>query len=248
MDYGESLDQMIAYADETNTPKVFPGNNNSHAVHRNDFPHPVVARFVRVNPRQWSGMIALRIELFGCDYATDIASFDGQSYIRIDLTFQPIISVVDRLHFRFKTIESEGLLIYSHGYQGDIFAVQLVRSSLILTIGLGGGKNTIVKLGSAVDDGVWHSVSIAREEYQLEAWLDGVPQVTEMEHGYFRINLERELFIGGMLNLQQPFVKATSTTQARQNFKVALRDCGSTNHIIWQLRHFTPPGSSVSGT
>jgi Laminin G domain len=135
-----------------------------------------------------------------------VASFDGDSYLRIDLTFQPIISVEDRLHFRFKTIHSDGLLVYSHGFQGDVFVVQFVKSQLLVTIGLGGGRTEIIKCGSAVDDGIWHSLSIARSERRLETWLDGVAQVTELENGYYKMNLEGEFFIGGMNYLRKPFV------------------------------------------
>ncbi|OWA52160.1 Neurexin-4 [Hypsibius exemplaris] len=124
-------------------------------------------------------MIALRIELFGCDYATDIASFDGQSYIRIDLTFQPIISVVDRLHFRFKTIESEGCSftpwISRRHFCGATRAIVPDFDDR-----LGGGKNTIVKLGSAVDDGVgtrhgktlrvaWNELRFKQHQHHLAA-------------------------------------------------------------------------------
>ena len=139
--------------------------------------------------------------------ATDVASFDGDSYLRIDLTNQPVIATEDRLHFRFKTIQSDGLIIYSHGFQGDIFVVQLLNSILLVTVGLGGGRATTVRAGSAADDGVWHAVSVARMEYRLEVWYDGVAQVLDLEHGYYKLNLEQELFVGGMLHLRKPFIK-----------------------------------------
>lgn len=48
--------------------QIFEGNNDSISFQRNDFSHPIVARFVRIIPRRWNGMIGLRVELFGCDY------------------------------------------------------------------------------------------------------------------------------------------------------------------------------------
>ena len=138
--------------------------------------------------------------------ATDVASFDGRSYVKIDLTLMPIIAVEDRTHFRFKTVKSEGLMLYSHGFQGDIFVIQMVKSRLLLSIGLGENKMKVIKCGSALDDGLWHSMSIVREERRVEVRLDGVSQMVVLENGYYKMNLDDAYFVGGIDHLQRPFV------------------------------------------
>ncbi|KAL8165695.1 UNVERIFIED_CONTAM: hypothetical protein K2H54_052931 [Gekko kuhli] len=52
--------------------EAFPGNTNSDGVMRHDLQHPVVARYVRILPLDWSGegQIGLRIEVYGCPYCS----------------------------------------------------------------------------------------------------------------------------------------------------------------------------------
>lgn len=118
----------------------------------------------------------------------------------------PIIAVAERTHFRFKTVKSDGLMLYSHGFQGDIFVVQIAKSRLLLTIGLGENKMRVVRCGSALDDGMWHSLSIVREERRLEVRLDGVSQLVTLEYGYHKMNLDSAYYVGGIDNPQKPFV------------------------------------------
>ncbi|KAG5323743.1 RAB10 protein, partial [Acromyrmex heyeri] len=54
---------------------------------------------VRINPTRWRDRISLRVELYGCDYVSDIASFNGSSLIRLDLLREPIET--DRHSFGF---------------------------------------------------------------------------------------------------------------------------------------------------
>ncbi|KAG5327846.1 NRX4 protein, partial [Pseudoatta argentina] len=44
----------------------------------------------RINPTRWRNRISLRVKLYGCDYVSDIASFNGFSLIRLDLLREPI--------------------------------------------------------------------------------------------------------------------------------------------------------------
>ena len=44
------------------------GNENADRVKYNNFTFAVVARYLQVNPIRWTGYIALRMEVFGCDY------------------------------------------------------------------------------------------------------------------------------------------------------------------------------------
>ncbi|KFO27142.1 Contactin-associated protein-like 2 [Fukomys damarensis] len=63
-------DSSTAQVPHRPTNKAFPGNINSDSVVRHDLQHPVVARYVRVVPLDWSteGRIGLRVEVYGCSY------------------------------------------------------------------------------------------------------------------------------------------------------------------------------------
>ncbi|XP_031562046.1 lactadherin-like [Actinia tenebrosa] len=49
------------------TEKIFDGNVDSFTVHHNNLKSPIVARYVRINPRSWEKGICMRVELYGCD-------------------------------------------------------------------------------------------------------------------------------------------------------------------------------------
>lgn len=49
------------------TEEIFDGNVDSFTVHHNNLKSPIIARYVRVNPRTWEKGICLRVELYGCD-------------------------------------------------------------------------------------------------------------------------------------------------------------------------------------
>ncbi|XP_055330929.1 neurexin-4-like [Paramacrobiotus metropolitanus] len=237
LDYGQTADNLVPFTDQFNAPKVFHGNKDSVTVQRNDLEYPLVARFIRINPRQWSHSISIRMELYGCDHDSDMAHFDGSGYIRIDLAFNPIAAVEDSLHFRFKTVQPDGLLVFSEGSQGDILLLQLVRSRLYLTMGLGGGYRDTLPGGSALDDGLWHTVRVIRDEKHLKFIVDNILQTQILSGGYYKLNLENQIFIGGMDNLRKYGV------QARTNFYGCMENLRFNNtNIFWQLQHIRPPG------
>jgi len=55
--------------------KNFIGNTNGHDTKINQLPIPIVAQFVRINPKEWNNLIALGIELYGCKYGLAAISF-----------------------------------------------------------------------------------------------------------------------------------------------------------------------------
>ncbi len=46
----------------------FDGNTDDNTIKYNGLKEPFVAQYVRFNPRQWNNFIALRVELYGCNY------------------------------------------------------------------------------------------------------------------------------------------------------------------------------------
>ena len=49
--------------------QVFPGNTHDDKPQFNTFDYPIVARYVRFYPRRWNINIAMRVELYGCEYS-----------------------------------------------------------------------------------------------------------------------------------------------------------------------------------
>lgn len=56
--------------------------------------------------------------------------FGGKEVITLDLTNRRIAAESNRITFRFKTINSFGMILYSKGTQGDYISIELVQGSL----------------------------------------------------------------------------------------------------------------------
>lgn len=48
------------------TDKVFPGNTDRDTVVSHDLIPPIRARYIRFRPIEWSGLIGMRVEIYGC--------------------------------------------------------------------------------------------------------------------------------------------------------------------------------------
>ena len=48
--------------------KNFAGNLDDNSVKKNTLHEPIIAQYVRINPKQWNNFIALRVEFYGCQY------------------------------------------------------------------------------------------------------------------------------------------------------------------------------------
>ncbi|KAL9955596.1 hypothetical protein ACROYT_G036938 [Oculina patagonica] len=46
--------------------RVFPGNRDRNTPVGNILNPPIIARYIKIHPKTWSGFIALRVELYGC--------------------------------------------------------------------------------------------------------------------------------------------------------------------------------------
>ncbi|KAA3675173.1 uncharacterized protein DEA37_0012683 [Paragonimus westermani] len=115
--------------DNLGQPMLFDGNTDDNGVKINNFTYAIVARYIRLNPQRWYNLIALRMELFGCEYRPFVANFDGTSWIdlRLDLPGRSTQTDRDEVRFRFRTREVNGLLLYGDSSQLDYFCIELYR-------------------------------------------------------------------------------------------------------------------------
>ncbi|XP_069723777.1 coagulation factor V [Phaenicophaeus curvirostris] len=72
--YSDQGLEWKSYTDgSSSVAKVFLGNENSHGHVKHFFNPPIMSRFIRIVPRTWYHGIALRVELYGCDFGGGLA-------------------------------------------------------------------------------------------------------------------------------------------------------------------------------
>ncbi|XP_009996574.1 PREDICTED: coagulation factor V [Chaetura pelagica] len=72
--YSDEGSEWRSYTDgSSSVAKVFLGNENSHGHVKHFLNPPILSRFIRIVPRTWYHGIALRVELYGCDFGGGLA-------------------------------------------------------------------------------------------------------------------------------------------------------------------------------
>uniref|UniRef100_A0A8D3BRY1 Contactin associated protein 2 n=1 Tax=Scophthalmus maximus TaxID=52904 RepID=A0A8D3BRY1_SCOMX len=197
---------------------AFSGNSNSETAVRHELQQGIVARFLRLVPLDWSeeGRIGLRIEVYGCSYWADVINFDGQGVISYRFKMKKMKIIKDVIALRFKTSESEGVILHGEGQQGDYITLELHKAKLLLQINLGYGSilgHTSVTTGSLLDDNHWHSVVIERYRRNVNFTLDRHTQHFRTNGEFDHLDLDYELSFGGMPYSGKP------VGGGRKNFK-----------------------------
>lgn len=121
------------------------------------------------------------------------------------------------IRFRFKTTNSNGLVLYSRGTQGDYIALQLRDNRMVLNMDLGSGIMTTLTVGSLLDDNVWHDVVISRNRRDISFSVDRVQVVGQLKAEFNRLNLNRAFYIGGAPNHQEGMVVLQNYTGCIEN-------------------------------
>ncbi|XP_028607294.2 contactin-associated protein-like 2 isoform X1 [Podarcis muralis] len=216
---------------------AFPGNLNSDSVVRHDLQHPVIARYVRILPLDWSGegQIGLRIEVYGCPYWADVINFDGHVVLpyRFGHKKKTLKTLKDVIALKFKTSESEGVIFHGEGQQGDYITLELKKAKLVLNLNLGSNQygsiygHTSVTTGSLLDDHHWHSVVIERHGRNINLTLDRHLQHFRINGEFDYLDLDYEITFGGM-----PF-SGKPSSNSRKNFK------GCMESIIYNTNNIT---------
>ncbi|KAM4543726.1 contactin-associated protein-like 2a isoform 1-T1 [Fundulus diaphanus] len=200
---------------------AFSGNSNSESAVRHELQQGIVARFLRLIPVSWSeeGRIGLRIEVYGCSYWADVINFDGQGVISYRFKVKKMKIIKDVIALRFKTSESEGVILHGEGQQGDYITLELHKAKLLLQINLGSNQygsilgHTSVTTGSLLDDNHWHSVVIERYRRNVNFTLDGHTQHFRTNGEFDHLDLDYEMSFGGMPYSGKP------VGGGRKNFK-----------------------------
>ncbi|XP_063218125.1 neurexin-4 [Bacillus rossius redtenbacheri] len=224
MEYGISYGTNgLDYADFKEAggdTKMFKGNVNGDTVRKNTFEYPIIAQWIRINPTRWQDQISLRLELYGCEYVADDMHFNGSAMVRWNLMRDPVSASRESIRFRFKTSVADGVLLYSRGTQGDYLALQLRDNRMLLNVDLGAGIMTSLSVGSLLDDNVWHDAVISRNRRDIVFSVDRVMIHGRIKGEFVRLDLNRELYIGGVPNMQEGLVVVQNFTGCIENLFV----------------------------
>ncbi|KZC15059.1 Neurexin-4 [Dufourea novaeangliae] len=216
--YSDDGQAWASYESQDGVDEMFKGNVDGDTIKLNKFEVPIIAQWVRINPTRWRDRISLRLELYGCNYVSDVLSFNGSSLLRYDLLREPIETDRHFIRFRFKTNNADGVLMYSRGTQGDYIALQLKDNRMILNIDLGSGIMTSLSVGSLLDDNMWHDVLISRNRKNISFSVDRVLIKGRLKGEFHRLDLNRALYIGGVPNKQEGLVVNQNFTGCVENF------------------------------
>ncbi|XP_029905626.1 contactin-associated protein-like 4 [Myripristis murdjan] len=157
---------------------AFPGNSNADSVVQYKFQQPVIARYLRLVPLDWnpSGRIGLRLEIYGCPYTSDVASFDGSSSMLYRLSPRPSRTARELISLKFKTLRNAGTLLHAEGQRDHSLTLALEKGKLLLYfqqgMSLSSGRQHLVSLGSLLDDQHWHHVKVERFSTHLNLTVD----------------------------------------------------------------------------
>ncbi|XP_043550177.1 contactin-associated protein-like 5 [Chiloscyllium plagiosum] len=199
---------------------AFTGNANADGVVRHKLQHSIKARLLRFVPLEWNphGRIGMRVEVYGCSYKSDVADFDGRSSLLYRFHQKSMSTVKDIISLKFKTMQSDGVMLHGEGQRGDRITLELKKGKLSLQINLGDTKlhsissHTSVTLGSLLDDQHWHSITIERYNKQVNFTVDQHTQHFRTKGDFDYLDIDYELSFGGIP------IPGKSVTFRRKNF------------------------------
>ncbi|NXH33849.1 CNTP4 protein, partial [Myiagra hebetior] len=199
---------------------AFPGNTNADSVVYYKLQHSIKARFLRFVPLDWNpnGRIGMRIEVYGCTYRSEVVGFDGKSCLIYTLNKKLINALKDVISLKFKTMQSDGILLHREGKNGDHITLELTKGKLSLLINLGDTKThpsnaqINITLGSLLDDQHWHSVLIEHFNNQVNFTVDKHTHHFHAKGEFSYLDLDYELSFGGIP------VPGKSGTLSHRNF------------------------------
>ncbi|KAL4617566.1 contactin-associated protein-like 5, partial [Arapaima gigas] len=204
---------------------AFSGNTNADSVVHYKLLQPVIARFLRVVPLDWNpnGRIGMRLEVYGCSYESDVASFDGSSSLLYRFRQNSSETAKYVISTKFKTLQKSGILVHGEGARGHSLTLELHKGQLILHVKPGTSRslpsdvNAPVKLGSLLDDQHWHYVVIECINSHFNFTVDKSTQQFKINGDFACFEID-ELHFGGAFNHEK------SRTFSKRNFHGCLEN------------------------
>ncbi|CAK7301499.1 Contactin-associated protein-like 3 [Vulpes lagopus] len=184
----------------------FPGNTNADSVVHYRLQPPFEARFLRFLPLAWNpkGRIGMRIEVYGCAYRSEMVNFDGKSSLLYTFNQKSVSPTKDVISLKFKTRQTDGILLHREGQNGKYITLELVKGKLILSLNSGHANlpspdaRVTLTLGSLLDDHHWHSVRIDLLNTQVNFTVDRHTQHFQAKGKSSYLDLDYEISFGGI--------------------------------------------------
>ncbi|XP_023565123.1 contactin-associated protein-like 4 isoform X3 [Octodon degus] len=184
----------------------FSGNANADSVVYYRLQPSIKARFLRFTPLAWSpkGRIGMRIEVFGCAYRSEVIDLDGKSSLLYKFDQKSLSPIKDIISLKFKTMQSDGILLHRAGPSGDHITLELKSGKLFLLINSGVAKlsptHSMINftLGSLLDDQHWHSVLLQRLGKQVNFTVDEHRHRFHTQGEFNYLDLDYEISFGGI--------------------------------------------------
>uniref|UniRef100_A0A8C9K0M1 Contactin-associated protein-like 3 n=1 Tax=Panthera tigris altaica TaxID=74533 RepID=A0A8C9K0M1_PANTA len=184
----------------------FPGNTNADSVVHYRLEPPFEARFLRFLPVAWNpkGRIGMRIEVYGCAYRSEVVNFDGKSSLIYTLNQKSVSPTKDVISLKFKTRQTDGILLHREGQNGKHVTLELVKGRLILSLNSGHANlpspdaRVTLTLGSLLDDQHWHSVLLELLNAHVNFTVDRHTQHFQAKSGSRYLDLDDEISFGGI--------------------------------------------------
>ncbi|XP_008504224.2 contactin-associated protein-like 4 [Calypte anna] len=182
------------------------GNTNADSVVYYKLQNSIKARFLRFVPLDWNpnGRIGMRVEVYGCTYRSEVVGFDGKSYLIYTFNQKLMSALKDVISLKFKTMQSDGILLHREGRNGDHITLELIKGKLSLLITLGdtethsSNAHINITLGSLLDDQHWHSVLIECFKNQVNFTVDKHTHHFHAKGEFSYLDLDYEISFGGI--------------------------------------------------
>ncbi|XP_015414266.1 PREDICTED: contactin-associated protein-like 4 [Myotis davidii] len=185
----------------------FSGNANADSVVYYRLQPSIKARFLRFLPLEWNpkGRIGMRIEVFGCAYRSEVVDLDGRSSLLYRFDQKSLSPIKETISLKFKTMQSDGILLHREGQNGDHITLELRRGKLFLLINSADTRlpsphtRINLTLGSLLDDQHWHAVLIQRAGKLVNFTVDEHRHRFHAQGEFSSLDLDSEISFGGIL-------------------------------------------------
>ncbi|KAK7830362.1 hypothetical protein U0070_018870 [Myodes glareolus] len=133
-----------------------------------------------------------------------VIDLDGKSSLLYRFDQNSLSPIRDIISLKFKTMESDGILLHRAGPSGDHITLELRRGKLFLLINSGEARltssSTLINLtlGSLLDDQHWHSVLIQRLGKQVNFTVDEHRRHFHAQGEFNYLDLDYEISFGGI--------------------------------------------------
>ncbi|XP_036296656.1 contactin-associated protein-like 4 [Pipistrellus kuhlii] len=185
----------------------FSGNANADSVVYYRLQPSIKARFLRFLPLEWNpkGRIGMRIEVFGCAYRSEVVDLDGSNPLLYRFDQKSPSPIKEIISLKFKTMQSDGILLHREGQNGDHITLELRRGKLFLLMDSADTRLPSphppinLTLGSLLDDQHWHTVLIQRAGKLVNFTVDEHRHRFHAQGEFSYLDLDPEISFGGIL-------------------------------------------------